>query len=226
MKKILIILSFLVPFAVHGQDGFYTSGLLGINSTTRAATGGTNYYSYGEGANFTFDSKISFGFRFGVLFNDHFSAGIYLQRYTGKTFITTEAFRIRTSGQGHGFNAPLRSCPDPCENYEIVKLKHDYNVTFNNFMAELTYYVSEVDENGLWIGGLLGVTQIKNSPSDKDRHYLMDENSGAFGASLGYHFMVAPNFSISPQMSLIFIIGASDANFIQFSGLLNITLWL
>ncbi len=219
MKKLLAILGFLVPFAAQSQDGFYASGLLGINSTTMNVKTGTTAFSYGEGTNFSFDSEISFGFRFGLLFNDHVSAGVHLQRYTGKTFITSKTVKA-------GSNTPMLSCTPPCE---IINSKHDYNVTFNNFMAELTYYVNEVDEHGLWISGLLGVTQIKTSISNHSDYIgnLVDKNTGAtaFGASLGYHFTVAPNFSLGPQISFIRI-NTNKSNYNQFSGLLNITLWL
>ena len=219
MKKFLIALGFLIPFTAQSQDGFYASGLLGINSTTMDFKEKDFIYFNETKINLSFDSEISFGFRFGLLFNDHISAGVYLQRYTGKT-------SLRSKSITHDSNIPMWSCTSPCE---IVNTRHDYNVTFNNFLAELTYYINEVDENGLWISGLLGVTQIKTSISKKDNYNgnLVDENSGetSFGVSLGYHFIVAPNFSISPQMSFIHI-GASRADFNQFSGLINVTLWL
>ena len=216
MKKIFIILSFLAPFTAQSKDGFYTSGLLGVNSTTMNATTGTSAYSYGEGMSFSFDLDISFGFRFGILFNDHVSAGIHLQRYTSKTFIVKKEIRH--------LSAPDCLFQNSCE---IVNSKYDYHFTFNNFLAEFTYYINKVDENGLWISGLLGVTQVKTSVPNYNGYLLLDENSvgASLGTSLGYHFMVAPNFSISPQMSFIVIVG-TEVFYSQFSGLVNVTLWL
>ena len=221
MKKLFFTLGFLFSFSVHGQDSFYASGLLGLNSTTMNVIIGTNMYSYGEGMSFSFDSEISFGFRFGVLFNDHVSVGVYLQRYTGRTFIKSEKCQLFTTPS----NAPMHSCAPESS---LVEVKYDYNMTFNNFLAEFTYYVNEVDENGLWISGLLGVTQIKARIPNKDKyHDLVYENSGetTFGTSLGYHFMVAPNFSISPQMSFT-LFTDTKTFYNQLSGLINVTLWL
>ena len=208
MKKLFVILGFLIPLGSQAQDAFYASGLLGINRTTVDI----------KGVYPSFDPEITFGFRFGLLFNDHISAGVYLQRYSGSG---------TSSDKDNSFKNRI----------DATDLSLDG--TFNNFLAEITYYVNEADENSFWISGLLGVTQVKLSGFSEERRLWgsspvfvphreeieKEKNETAFGAALGYHFMVAPNFSISPQVTFVYT-DTDDGKYTQFSGLLNITLWL
>ena len=85
-------------------------------------------------------------------------------------------------------------------------------------MAEFNYHVNEADEDGFWFGGLLGITQVKLTNAE-------DNNETAFGVCGGYHFMVAPNFSITPQITYIYTDRDWGA-FTQFSGLVNLTFWI
>lgn len=93
---------------------------------------------------------------------------------------------------------------------------------FRNIMAELTYFFSEADENSFWVSGLLGVTQSSLETSIPSSN---EESDTSYGASIGYNFMVAPNFSISPQFTYIYT-DSNLVNYNQFSGLVNLTFWL
>ncbi len=77
MKKLVLILTFLaLPLTSYAQDAFYLSGMLGLTQMDIS------------GSNAEFDSELSYGARAGLLFNDHFAAGIYIHR------VTTEANNI------------------------------------------------------------------------------------------------------------------------------------
>ena len=92
-----------------------------------------------------------------------------------------------------------------------------------NLMAEVSYYFNEAEENGFWVSGLLGVT---NWTADYTAAVPNDDDSEtAFGGTAGYHFMVAPNFSISPQVTYIYT-NTDTSSFTQLSGLVNVTFWL
>ena len=93
--------------------------------------------------------------------------------------------------------------------------------TVDNLMAEVTYFFSEADENSFFLSGLLGTTKFTNEGNG----ISLSESGTSFGASAGYHFMVAPNFSLSPQVTYI----TSDIDGIDVSevtGMINLTLWL
>lgn len=96
-------------------------------------------------------------------------------------------------------------------------------VDFTNVMAELTYYFSEADENSFWISGLLGITNIDTNCTGNG----CTQGSGqtSYGVAAGYHFMVAPNWSISPQITSI-VFDADPNDISEISGMVNVTLWL
>ncbi len=181
MKKLILILTvFAFPFFAQAQDAFYVSGLLGLTNV--------NY----SDSNFDTGMELSYGVRGGLLFNDHVSAGIYIQKYNGSD-----------------------------SDFPVGGIDADAALT--NIMAEVTYYFKEADENTFWISGLLGVTQsnIKFSNTFASQ----DESDTAFGFAAGYHFMVAPNFSLSPQFTYVYT-DNKQSSFSQVSGLVNLTLWL
>ncbi len=98
------------------------------------------------------------------------------------------------------------------------------DVSLTNIMAEVTYYANMADENTFWISGLLGVTQSSTEFSSglvADN----DESDTAFGFAAGYHFMVAPNFSLSPQITYIYT-DTDTSSYSEISGLANLTIWL
>lgn len=175
MKKLIIVLTFLaVPLSSYAQDAFYVSGMLGLGKLNV------------NNSTIDYNTELTYGLRAGLLFNDHVSAGLYLQRY--KTDYT--------SG-----------------------IKFEF--TIDNIMAEVTYYFKEADENTFWLSGLLGKTKGKitsalGSPSETDT---------SFGFSAGYQFAVAPNWSLSPQITYIMTNGDPN-NYSEFSALANLTVWL
>ena len=183
-KRFLAALVFLLPFYSQAQEAFYISGLLGLSSPSSEIEQPSS--SPGNKISYKFGAEISYGFRLGLLFNDHLSAGIYTQRYSD-------------SDTGSTSSLPRKG-------------------TFTNLMAEFNYYVNEADEDGFWFGGLLGITQVKLTNAE-------DNNETAFGVLCGYHFMVAPNFSIAPQITYIHT-DRDWGEFAQFSGLVNLTFWM
>lgn len=77
MKKLVLIITLIaMPLMSQAQDAVYLSGMLGLNQLSVS------------GSNNDFDWELSYGGRAGLLFNDHFSAGIYLQR------LNTEASNV------------------------------------------------------------------------------------------------------------------------------------
>ena len=171
MKKLVLILAFLtLPLSSYAQDAFYLSGMLGLTSIDV------------DNSTLDFDTELSYGFRAGLLFNDHVSAGLFVNRYA------TEVSSVDLSAL--------------------------------NIMAEVTYYFSEADENTFWLSGLLGTTQFKiESPLQST-----NDSETSYGFSAGYHFMVAPNFSLSPQLTYI-LINAEDSA-ASTSAMVNLTFWL
>lgn len=110
--------------------------------------------------------------------------------------------------------------------------KNNFNITNDNvdfsllnIMAEVTYFFNEADENTFWISGLLGTTQLSASYTGPSNLSDDDDSGTALGASVGYHFMVAPNWSLSPQMTIIRT-DVSPSTITDLSGMVNITLWL
>ena len=87
---------------------------------------------------------------------------------------------------------------------------------FNPMMAEVTYYFNVADEDSFYISGLLGVAKLGTVES---------KNETAVGASAGYHFMVAPNFSLGPQVLFVKTLGELDKDASLVSALFNITVW-
>jgi outer membrane autotransporter protein len=98
------------------------------------------------------------------------------------------------------------------------------DVSLTNIMAEVTYYANMADENTFWVSGLLGVTQ---SSTEFSNNLVADNDQSdtAFGFAAGYHFMVAPNFSLSPQITYIYT-DTDTSSYSEFSGLANLTIWL
>ncbi len=92
--------------------------------------------------------------------------------------------------------------------------------TIDNVMAEVTYYFAEADENSFWISGLLGLSYAETKVAGDS----VSDDATALGVSGGYHFMVAPNFSISPQVT--FIRSSFDTTASELSGMVNLTFWL
>lgn len=198
---------FLFPFNSFSQDAFYASGLLGLNRTSMKTTVENNNVNTSMGW-----LEITFGLRLGVLFNDHFSAGVYLQRFSDSVTDINDIY-----------GGPVRQM--------------DLDITTNNLMAEFTYHFGEVNENGFWISGLLGLTQIKSKfTTDQTNPFLngilkktKDEYETSIGLSLGYHFMISPNFSFDPQFTYIYVPMEGEGEYSrirQYSALLNITFWL
>jgi hypothetical protein len=174
MKKTLLIFAMLIlPLSSYAQDAFYVSGMLGLTSVS-----GTDPI--------TLDTELSIGVRAGLLFNDHVSAGIFINRYASD--LTVAGSKV--------------------------------DVSLVNIMGEVTYYFNEADENGFWLSGLLGVTQTKGSATV----LAADTTDTAFGGSIGYNFIVAPNFSIGPQFTAIKTTDDGDAT--EFSGIVNLTFWM
>ncbi len=175
MKKLVVIFTLIaMPFTSNAQDAIYLSGLLGLQQVDIA------------NSNTTYDSELSYGARAGLLFNDHVSAGIYLQRVNIDSTVgifTTES-------------------------------------TLDNVMAEITYYFAEADENSFWVSGLLGMTFAKEEFGTQ----RASDDATAYGLAAGYHFMVAPNFSLSPQVTYIHSGFTNDVS--EISGLVNLTFWL
>ncbi|MCB0378327.1 MAG: porin family protein [Bdellovibrionales bacterium] len=99
-----------------------------------------------------------------------------------------------------------------------------YEMSALPIMGEVTYFVNEADENTFWVSGLLGVTgtELKTGAG------TIDDSETSVGFSVGYHFMVAPNFSLSPQFTYIKVMGdsatASDASLM--AAFANVTFWL
>lgn len=80
------------------------------------------------------------------------------------------------------------------------------NLEYMNMMAEGVYHFQEADENGLWVSALLGLTDVTQScPTGAICTTAASETS--YGGSVGYHFMLAPNYSLSPQFTMILIDG-------------------
>ena len=70
MKKLVLILAFLaLPLSSYAQDAFYVSGMLGLTSIDV------------DNSTLDFDTELAYGFRAGLLFNDHVSAGLFVNRY-------------------------------------------------------------------------------------------------------------------------------------------------
>lgn len=183
MKKIILILSFLaLPLSSYAQDAIYLSGMLGLTSIDV------------DGSSLDYDNELSYGLRAGVLFNDHVSAGLFINRYGTDTSsaITTQDFSL------------------------------------TNIMGEVTYYAAPADENSFWVSGLLGITQSKVDTTitfPATASTSQSEADTAYGFSAGYHFMVAPNFSLSPQVTYI-ITDADAGNFSELSWIVNLTFWM
>ena len=198
MKRFLVALAFLLPFYsqaqvappseedTQAQEAFYISGLLG--------------YSHIDLKEFSFEPEIGFGVRFGFLFSDHFSLGIYTQRYSSSA-----------------------------SNTQLDAKDWTFGFEFTNLMIEFNYYVNEFDEDGFWFGALLGATKM-NPTEAKFRGTSMPFINNttyetSFGVSGGYHFTVATHFSIDPQINYIYT--SDDGNVLhQFSGLVNFTFWI
>lgn len=87
---------------------------------------------------------------------------------------------------------------------------------FNPLMAEVTYYFNPADENGLTISGLLGVATVGTTSSNSET---------AVGAAIGYHFMLAPNYSLAPQLTYVKTLGERDKDAQLISALVNFTIW-
>ena len=68
-KRFLAALVFLLPFYSQAQEAPYISILLGASRLN-------------ETEQFSSDTEVSFGLRLGILFGDHFSAGIYAQSFS------------------------------------------------------------------------------------------------------------------------------------------------
>jgi hypothetical protein len=143
-----------------------------------------------DNANLETDPELSYGARAGLLFNDHIAAGLFLHRTTYDV-------------SGSNFLGPFTTEP-----------------TFDNVMAEVTYYFAEADENSFWISGLLGMTFNEIVSNGFSR----SEDATSYGLSAGYHFMVAPNWSISPQFT--YIQSNFDDSVNEISALANLTVWL
>ena len=71
MKKWILFFSFLFTINVQAQDAFYVSGMLGL---TNVDSGDSSV---------EYNTELSYGVRGGLLFNDHVSAGVYVNRYGG-----------------------------------------------------------------------------------------------------------------------------------------------
>lgn len=91
-----------------------------------------------------------------------------------------------------------------------------FSSDFNPLMAEVTYYFNVADENSLTISGLLGVASVGNPNST---------NETAVGAAIGYHFMLAPNYSLAPTITYIKTLGEDDTDAQLISALVNFTVW-
>ena len=87
---------------------------------------------------------------------------------------------------------------------------------FNPLMAEVVYYFNEADENSFYLSGMLGIADVG----------LNSENETAVGASAGYNFMLAPNYSLAPQLTYIKTLGENDKDATHISALINFTIWL
>ena len=181
MKKLVLILTLLsMPWTAFAQDAIYLSGMLGLTSLEVS------------GSNIDYDTELAYGIRAGVLFNDHVSAGIFINRYD-----TDKAISPLTQSE----------------------------YTLTNIMAEVTYYFSEADENSFWVSGLLGVTKAEaENRTVGTPAVVTDDSETAYGFSAGYHFMVAPNFSLSPQVTYIHT-DADPNSFSELSGMANVTFW-
>ncbi len=69
MKKLTLIIGLcLSSLSASAQDAFYVSGMLGLTGVESTPI-------------FEFDNELSYGVRAGVLFNDHVSVGLYINRY-------------------------------------------------------------------------------------------------------------------------------------------------
>ncbi len=178
----LIFCLFILPYSASAQDAFYLSGLLGLSQFEVSDSSLTTSPD--------FDAELAYGLRAGLLFNDHVSAGVFIQQ-------TSAESRISVLG---------------------IPVNADYSL--RNIMAEVSYYFNAADENTFWVSGLLGVMQV-----DVDSTLNSNDSETALGATVGYQFAVAPNFSLSPQFTIIYA-DSTDGSVTQMSGLINLTAWL
>ena len=96
-------------------------------------------------------------------------------------------------------------------------------VDATNIMAEVTYFFTVADENAFYISGLLGTTSTKQTCSALLTG-CTEESDTSYGASIGYNFMLAPNFSLAPELTYVAI--ASDPKATSMlSAMANFTIW-
>lgn len=177
MKKLALIIAFLtLPLAAQAQEAFYLSGLLGL--TDLQPSSGSAEYDY----------ELTYGLRGGLLFNEHMSAGIFLQQLS-----TDQTNAV-------GYSAETSAV---------------------NVLAEFTYYFTPADEDTFWVSGLLGTTFVETEFNDGTK---VTDDGTTLGVAAGYHFMVAPNFSISPQVTYLHV--GTNPELAEISGMVNLTLWL
>jgi hypothetical protein len=94
----------------------------------------------------------------------------------------------------------------------------DFDLTA--ILAEVSFYMNPADEDGPWASLLLGVNRSKSNFAAFD-----GESDTAFGFSAGYHWNLAANFSLGPQ--IVYLYTDSDVGpFSQWSVLGNLTFWM
>ena len=96
----------------------------------------------------------------------------------------------------------------------------DYDIDLTNIMAEVTYFFTPADENSFFVSGLLGVTQ---SNPDCSGATCDGESDTSYGATVGYNFMLAPNFSLAPQLTYVHV-DAEEA-YSMTTASANFTVW-